>query len=126
MTGQRIDKWLWSARFFKSRALAAKACHDGRIRVSGQVLTKAHYAIKVGDVLTFPLGPNIRVVRVSALAVRRGPAAEARGLYEDLAPPVQALPAPDVFLERGSAGTPAGAGGMTRNGEAARRDEDTK
>jgi ribosome-associated heat shock protein Hsp15 len=83
--GQRIDKWLWCARFFKSRSLAAKACHDGRIRVSGQVLAKAHYSLKIGDVLTFPLGPNIRVVRVAALAVRRGPPAEARGLYEDLA-----------------------------------------
>jgi ribosome-associated heat shock protein Hsp15 len=84
-TGQRLDKWLWCARFFKSRALAAKACHDGRIRVAGQTLPKAHYTLKVGDVLTFPLGPNIRVVRVMALAMRRGPPAEARGLYEDLA-----------------------------------------
>jgi ribosome-associated heat shock protein Hsp15 len=82
---QRIDKWLWCARFFKSRALAAKACHEGRIRVSGQVTVKAHYALRVGDVLTFPLGPNIRVVRVLALATRRGPPAEARGLYADLA-----------------------------------------
>lgn len=82
---QRLDKWLWCARFFKSRALAARACHEGRIRVSGQTQPKAHYALKVGDVLTFPLGPNIRVVRVMALAMRRGPPAEARGLYEDLA-----------------------------------------
>jgi ribosome-associated heat shock protein Hsp15 len=82
---QRLDKWLWCARFFKSRSLAAKACHDGRVRVSGQEAAKAHYSLKVGDVLTFPLGPNIRVVRVMALAMRRGPPAEARGLYEDLA-----------------------------------------
>jgi ribosome-associated heat shock protein Hsp15 len=82
---QRIDKWLWCARFFKSRALAAQACHDSRIRVSGHDAVKAHYALRVGDVLTFPLGPNIRVVRVLALATRRGPPAEARGLYADLA-----------------------------------------
>ena len=82
---QRLDKWLWCARFFKSRALAAEACHEGRIRVSGQVAVKAHTALRVGDVLTFPLGPNIRVVRVLALATRRGPPAEARGLYADLA-----------------------------------------
>ncbi|HEX6940501.1 MAG TPA: RNA-binding S4 domain-containing protein [Longimicrobiales bacterium] len=81
---QRLDKWLWFARFFKSRSLAARACAEGRVRVSGQVVGKAHYAVKVGDVLTFPAGPNIRVVRVAALAVRRGPAAEARRLYEDL------------------------------------------
>jgi ribosome-associated heat shock protein Hsp15 len=92
ISSQRIDKWLWCARFFKSRALAAKACHDGRIRIAGQVLTKAHYALKVGDVLTFPLGPNIRVIRIVALAVRRGPPAEARALYEDLAPAGNALP----------------------------------
>lgn len=85
VSDQRIDKWLWCARFFKSRALAAKACHEGRIRVSGHDAVKAHYALRVGDVLTFPLGPNIRVVRVLALAMRRGPAAEARGLYADLA-----------------------------------------
>lgn len=126
MAGQRIDKWLWSARFFKTRSLAAKACHDGRIRVSGQVLTKAHYAIKIGDVLTFPLGPNIRVVRVTAFAERRGPAAEARGLYEDLAPPGQTLPAQETILERGRAGMPADAGGATRNGNAARGNEDTE
>jgi len=108
MTGQRIDKWLWSARFFKSRALAAKACHDGRIRVSGQTLTKAHYAIRIGDVLTFPLGPNIRVVRVAAFAARRGPASEARSLYEDLAPPDRALPAADA-----GAGISADAGPVT-------------
>jgi ribosome-associated heat shock protein Hsp15 len=89
---QRVDKWLWCARFFKSRTLATKACHDGRIRVSGQSLIKAHHAVKVGDVLTFPLGPNIRVVRVVALAVRRGPPAEARTLYQDLAPSGQAHP----------------------------------
>lgn len=125
MAGQRIDKWLWSARFFKTRALAAKACHDGRIRVSGQVLTKAHYAIKIGDVLTFPLGPHIRVVRVTAFAVRRGPAAEARGLYEDLAPPGQALPEAEAVLERDNAGISAGPGGTTCNGDAARAKKDT-
>jgi ribosome-associated heat shock protein Hsp15 len=123
MTGQRIDKWLWCARFFKTRARAAKACHDGRIRVSGQVLSKAHYAIKVGDVLTFPLGPNIRVIRVTALAVRRGPAAEARGLYDDLAPPGRTLAVPDGPSE-GGAGAPA-AGGQPR-GEGAARQEDTE
>lgn len=85
IAGQRIDKWLWCARFFKSRALATRACHEGRVRVSGQTHAKAHYAVKIGDVLTFPLGPHIRVVRVMALAMRRGPPAEARGLYEDLA-----------------------------------------
>ena len=84
---QRLDKWLWCARFFKTRALAAKACAEGRLRLGGRVIQKAHHAVKPGDVLTFPLGPHIRIIRISALGLRRGPASEARALYEDLAPP---------------------------------------
>jgi len=84
--GQRLDKWLWSARFFKSRSGAAALCAEGKIRMSGRVITKAHVTVRIGDVLTFPLGRHIRVVKVLALAARRGPAAEARGLYEDLNP----------------------------------------
>jgi ribosome-associated heat shock protein Hsp15 len=84
--GQRLDKWLWAARFFKSRTGAAALCAEGKIRMSGRVISKAHVTVRVGDVLTFPLGRHIRVVKVLALAARRGPAAEARGLYEDLNP----------------------------------------
>ena len=82
----RLDKWLWYARFYKSRALASGACATGRMRVNGVSITKAHQAVKAGDVLTFPQGPHIRVIRVLSLGVRRGPASEARLLYEDLAP----------------------------------------
>lgn len=84
---QRVDKWLWCARFFKSRSLAHRLVAEGRLRASGQVVAKPHHTLKPGDVLTFPQGNHIRVVRVIALARRRGPATEARGLYEDLAPP---------------------------------------
>ncbi len=91
---QRLDKWLWCARFFKSRSLAAKFCDEGRLRVSGQVTHKAHYAVRPGDVLTFPLGPHIRVIKILALAGRRGPASEARSLYDDLACPVSLDSAP--------------------------------
>jgi ribosome-associated heat shock protein Hsp15 len=84
--GQRLDKWLWAARFFKSRTGAAALCAAGRIRLSGRVISKAHVTVRVGDVLTFPLGRHIRVVKVLALAARRGPATEARTLYEDLNP----------------------------------------
>jgi ribosome-associated heat shock protein Hsp15 len=83
----RLDKWLWFARFCKSRTLAAKLCAAGRVRIEGEVVHKAHHLIHPGDVLTFPLGPHIRVIRVLQLGVRRGPAVEARQLYEDLAPP---------------------------------------
>ena len=84
--GQRLDKGLWSARFFKSRTGAAALCAAGKIRMSGRVISKAHVTVRVGDVLTFPLGRHIRVVKVMALAHRRGPATEARALYEDLNP----------------------------------------
>jgi ribosome-associated heat shock protein Hsp15 len=71
----------------KSRSLATRLVVDGRMRVNGAPTQKAHYAVKVGDILTFPLGPHIRVIRVRALGIRRGPAAEAQLLYEDLDPP---------------------------------------
>jgi ribosome-associated heat shock protein Hsp15 len=80
----RLDKWLWRARFFKSRALASKLCAAGRVRIDGEVVTKAHAAVRPGHVLTFPQARDIRVVRVVSLGARRGPAAEARTLYEDL------------------------------------------
>jgi ribosome-associated heat shock protein Hsp15 len=83
----RLDKWLWHARFCRSRTLAAKLAGAGKVRIAGQPVFKAHHGVKPGDVLTFPLGPHIRTVRVLALGERRGPAPEARRLYEDLAPP---------------------------------------
>src|SRR5262245_31344308 len=102
---QRLDRWLWCARFFKSRSLAAAFCNAGRLRLSGRKVDRAHQAIRPGDVLTFPLGPHIRVVRVAKLAERRGPATEARGLYEDLAPP--APPAAQVAQREAGAGRPS-------------------
>lgn len=83
----RIDKWLWHARFFKTRSLASKLCAGGSLRVDGDPIAKAHFQVRPGHVLTFPQGPHIRVVRVLAPGTRRGPAPEARLLYEDLAPP---------------------------------------
>jgi ribosome-associated heat shock protein Hsp15 len=83
----RLDKWLWFARFLKSRSLATALVATGRLRINGEPTVKAHYAVKVGDVLTFPLGPHIRVIKVLAPGTRRGPATEARTLYEDLEPP---------------------------------------
>ncbi len=83
----RADKWLWYARFFKTRGLAAKLCNAGRLHVSGEAVSKAHHKVKAGDVLTFPQGRHVRVVKVLELGTRRGPAIEARLLYEDLKPP---------------------------------------
>ena len=83
----RIDKWLWQARFFKNRALAAELAEDGHLRINGHPTRKAGHGVGVGDVLTFPLGGRIRVVRVVALGYRRGPATEAGTLYLDLDAP---------------------------------------
>ena len=82
--GLRLDKWLWHARFFKTRSVASRYCEEGRLRVNGEPTAKAHYAARIGDVLTFPLGQDIRIIRIVALGERRGPAPEAQALYEDL------------------------------------------
>ncbi len=87
MESRRLDKWLWYARFFKSRSLATKFCASGKLRLNEKVVRKAHRGLRVGDVLTFPKGPHIRVVRVVGLGTRRGPAPEAQALYDDLDPP---------------------------------------
>jgi ribosome-associated heat shock protein Hsp15 len=85
----RLDKWLWYARFCKSRTLAAKLCASGRIHLDGAIVQKPHQQVRAGDVLTFPLGAHVRVIKILALGSRRGPAPEARRLYEDLQPPDQ-------------------------------------
>ena len=83
----RLDKWLWQARFFKSRSVASKACQSTSFRVNEARIAKAHFTLSPGDVLTFPLGDHIRVIEVVALGNRRGPATEAQALYKDLSPP---------------------------------------
>lgn len=83
----RVDKWLWYARFFKSRSLATAMVSARRLRVNEQPVSKPNYQTRPGDVLTFPQGHHIRVIRVEAIGKRRGPAVEAQALYTDLAPP---------------------------------------
>ena len=83
----RLDKWLWQARFTKSRALAAALIDDGHVRVNGIPTTRPSREITPGDVLTFPQGRQIRVIRIVALGYRRGPAPEAQALYLDLDAP---------------------------------------
>ena len=86
-TWQRLDKWLWCARFMKVRAACARLAADGRVRINRQPTDKPHARLRPGDVLTLSLGAGVRVVRVVALAARRGPASEARLLYEEVAEP---------------------------------------
>ena len=83
----RIDKWLWHARFFKTRSLAAKVVSGGKLRVNGQPISKPAYMVSAMDVLTFPQANDVRVIKVLAMGERRGPAPEAQQLYEDLDPP---------------------------------------
>lgn len=79
----RVDKWLWQARFFKTRSLAAATVASGHLRLNSQPCNKPGHAIGPGDVLTFPQGNRIRVIRVLAPGDRRGPATEAATLYRD-------------------------------------------
>lgn len=103
----RADKWLWYARFFKSRSEASRMCAGHKLRINRQVVAKASATVRVGDVLTFPRGRLIRVVRVAALGSRRGPASEAQTLYEDLAPPESApRPEPPAPSPERGAGRP--------------------
>ncbi|HWA50328.1 MAG TPA: RNA-binding S4 domain-containing protein [Dongiaceae bacterium] len=105
----RLDKWLWFARFVKSRSLATRLVSDGNMRINGAPTQKAHYAVKIGDVLTFALGPHVRVIKIAALGERRGPAPEARLLYEDLDPPAPrppSSPATDFEARDAGAGRP--------------------
>jgi len=80
----RLDKWLWQARFFKTRTLAARYVEKSRCRIDGRAVEKPHAAVAPGMVLTFALGPHVKVVRIMALGERRGPATEARTLYEEI------------------------------------------
>ncbi|QGP77914.1 RNA-binding S4 domain-containing protein [Sphingobium sp. CAP-1] len=80
----RIDKYLWFARLAKSRSAAQKLAEDGHIRLNGRRIDRAHAPVRAGDLITFPHGDSVRVVRVQALPVRRGPAPEAQACYEEL------------------------------------------
>ena len=80
----RLDKWLWAARFFKTRALAAEAIDGGRIEVNDDRAKRSRRLV-VGDVLRIQLGPYRHIVVVKALSNRRGPASVATQLYEETA-----------------------------------------
>ncbi len=86
-TWQRLDKWLWCARLLRQRADCAALAAAGGIRVNRLPTDKPHARLRVGDVITLPLRSDVRVLRVLALGARRGPAAEAAGLYQDIAEP---------------------------------------
>ncbi len=86
----RLDKWLWCARFYRSRELARHACESGLLRVNGYRAEKPGREVKLGDVITVPRLREIVAVRVVAAAKRRGTAQEAQSLYEIVADAPQA------------------------------------
>jgi ribosome-associated heat shock protein Hsp15 len=103
---QRVDKWLFFVRAVKSRSLAAKLVQAGRVRINRDKVDQAAHAVKPGDVLTITLDRRVLVYRVVAAGVRRGPAEEARSLYENLTPAPSVEPAPPdaipALRERGA------------------------
>jgi len=105
----RIDKWLWAARFFKSRTLAASACNGGKVDLNDQA-AKPSRVVRAGDLLNITLPRARRIVRVAALSARRGSGADASALYEDLTPP----PPPKEVRSGPPAYRPAGAGRPTK------------
>jgi ribosome-associated heat shock protein Hsp15 len=82
----RLDKFLWFTRLTKTRGAAQETAEAGHLRIDGRVVDRAHCPVRPGNVLSFPLHGRVRIIRVEALPRRRGPAAEARACYTDLAP----------------------------------------
>lgn len=82
----RLDLFLWYARFAKTRSAAQAIAEAGTLRLDGRRVERAHVAVRVGSVLTFPLHDRVRAIRVAALPHRRGPAPEAQQCYAPLDP----------------------------------------
>ena len=112
VAGLRLDKWLWFARFCKTRTLATRLCVEGNVRIDGTPTRKPNATVRPGQVVTFVQRDHIRVIKVVALAQRRGPASEARLLYEDLAPPTKESGLPEAAP--GAPVRPRGAGRPTK------------
>lgn len=85
---QRLDKWLWCARLAKTRTQAAALVTGGKIRINRVKTDKPSHTVRAGDVITASLGPRVKVLKIVAIAERRGSADLARHLFEDLTPPV--------------------------------------
>ncbi len=97
----RVDKWLWHARFFKTRGIATKMVSGGHLRVNGNNVAKPAFNVGAGDVLTFPQAKQVRVVEIKATSTRRGPAPEAQMLYNDMTPAREYVPPAPKFEGKG-------------------------
>lgn len=82
----RLDKWLWHARVVRTRTLAQELARSGHVRVNGQRAASASRPVRIGDVLTIALDRTVRVLEVTALGERRGPASAAQALFLDRSP----------------------------------------
>jgi len=87
MSHQRLDKFLWCARFASQRARCAELAAEGTVRINRVPTDKPHARVRVGDVLTLRIGTTVRVIRVLQLAERRGSSSEAHTLYEEVHAP---------------------------------------
>jgi ribosome-associated heat shock protein Hsp15 len=102
-TAVRLDRWLWAARMFRSRSLAAEACQGGKVVVNGNG-AKPHKLVRPSDEIEITLPGGKRKLKLLDVAERRGPASVARLLYDDLTPPKPPEPPrdPGVWRESGS------------------------
>lgn len=107
---QRIDRWLWCARFFKTRTLAAKFVTANSVRMTrggeNSRIDKPSYAIRSGDTLVFSAHNRLRIIDVVQCALRRGPASEAATLYQDRSPPPAPKPKKSALSREPGAGRP--------------------
>jgi ribosome-associated heat shock protein Hsp15 len=102
----RLDKWLWFARFAKTRTLAQSLCASGHVKVNGISVRRGHQKVKIGDTIEMVLGTVRRTVTVVAFGERRGPAPEAQALYDEPTPPDRLKP----YEDRPVAKRPPGSG----------------
>jgi len=96
----RIDRFLFFIRLLKSRTLAQEVIDEGRVRIAGKRVEKSSEEVRVGSVIALPLLGQVRILRVAALPIRRGPASEARACYEEL---TEANPRPSEVSTKGAA-----------------------
>lgn len=106
-TARRLDQWLWYARIVKTRTLGSELVSRGSVRVNGNRVGKPSRTVREGDVITAAIHGRIRILKILDVGHRRGPAAEAQALYEDLSPPApprvkRDRMAPPAHREKGS------------------------
>lgn len=121
-SSQRIDQWLWFARIVKSRTLAQALIERGKVRLNRERIAKSSLTVKPDDVITISLGPKVRVVKISGIGARRGPAAEAAQLYVELTPPQQGTTTSGKSATASNSAAPASAVRQTGAGRPTKRD----